>query len=361
MITKRFIARSVFLVLALVSIDSYGQKQSLKQAIKYYDSKNLVQAEKEIDKASKSSFTSNEEVCKTMYYFFVINSEIYNSSQSLIGNEQKIEEMVDAFKLCKKHDAQEEYLPELNEKALAMEGILLEAAKSAYAKADHVNYFSMMDCYTHFKAMLDDDNGAVYLELAKNAKILKLYQRSVVYWYKAIQANHETEYAYGELLSTLYEMEDYSQVDNFLRQAKQDFPNSKAFAQVEIKRFIDKDLNFSALKLTSELIETDPSNVEILYLHGYLNSQLNEHEVALQSFLKAANIDSEHFKTQFELGLHYFKFANKDEGHTEKAKKYLEKAYMLNNRDEMTRSLLHDVYVELGLVQKAIQLLADGN
>lgn len=320
----------------------------------------MLEAEKEIDKASKSSFSSNEEIAEAMYYFFLINADIYNSADALKGNEKKIAEMADAFKQCAKYDREKVYLPILTERALGLENLLLEIANANFKSEDYSHYFKIMDYYILFGEMLDNNIGEVYIELAENAEKLELSQRSIIYWYKTIQSNYQKEEAYKELLHSLYGMKEYSQVDDFLKQAKQDFPNSKAFASVEIKRLIDKDLIFSALKIASEIIEKDSSNVEIIYLHGFLNSELNEHELALNSFLKAIDLDPEHFKSQFQIGLHYFKFANK-EGHLNLAKSHLEKAYILNSADDMTRSLLHDVYVELGFVQEAIQLSAEGN
>lgn len=349
--------KKLTLTLAIITcaIGIDAQSTDLKQAIKHYNSKNYGLAEKEIDRAIKSSFSSTHEISTAMNYYFLIHTDIYSSKEALPNNLERLGKISDAYRICKKNDSEGLYMEALTQRINEIGAMLLQIADSHYREGRNTEYFFAMDYFTHFMEMIDVECGQHYVELSTTATALGFEQLAVKYWYKMIEAKYNTEYAYKELISMLYNLGKYDRVDGLLIKAKADFPESTSFSEVEILRFMDKDMKFSALQLAKKTVEKDPNNSDVTFLLGLLNTQHNEHDDALDSFLKVAHMKTDHFETHFELGKYFYRFSNK-EGHLDLAKQYLEKAYSLKPQDSLTRTLLHDVYLESGDVQSAVSL-----
>lgn len=341
--------------LIYLSFSAYSQGSDLKQAIKHYTAKNLGIAEKEIEQAIQTSFSSQEELAEAMYYYFVIKADLYCTKENLPNNVDRLGKIGDAYATCSKNDTEKRFIPLLNERVEQISTLLEDQATNAYASKNYLEYFHVLDYRLAFLEMIDRENGKEYQELAEHASMLGLNPLKIKYLKKMIKSSFNEKYAFKELLASLYEIEKYEDVDNLLKTAKQQFPQTDEFAAVEIKRLNDKKLKFSALQLAKEVIGRDPKNTEVVFLFGILNSSLNEHEEALSSFQRVAQLDPSHFETQLELGKYFYKFSSQT-GHLDSAKVHLEKAYTLNQNEEITKELLHDVYMKLGLVQEAVTL-----
>lgn len=336
----------------------YSQKISLKQAIKQYDSKNLSLAKKEIDRAIKTPFSSEEEISETMYYYFMINSDLYCSVESLANNLDMLPKITDAYEICKKHDRNGNYTLEMTQKVQEISSLLIKLADSKQNSGLFNDYFNTMDHFAILMKMIDVNCGPHYSQLAQTATNLGLDALSTKYWQKMIEENYNKKYAYRELIAMLYNLKQFEKVDQLLAEAKEIFPESTSFAEVEILRYVDKGMKFSALQLAKKVAELEPENADIIFLFGMLNTHHNEHEIALNSFLKVAHMQTDHFETHFELGKYYYKFYLMP-GHLELAKEYLEKAYSLKPEDSNTLSMLQEVYIKLGDVKSASSLASN--
>ena len=344
---------SLISAIIICVINVQAQRTDLRQAIKHYNSKNYGLAEKEIDRAIKASFSSTQEISTAMNYYFLIYADVYCSKEALPNNLERLGKIADAYRICKKNDTEGLYLEVLTQRVNEIGAMLLQIADTYYKKNNYTDYFFAMDYFSHFMELIDVQCGQHYAKLSKTATALGFEQLAVKYWYKMIDASYNKEYAYKELLSMLYNLKKYDRVDGLLSRAKVDFPASTSFTEVEVLRFMDKGMKFSALQVAKRTVEKDPNNSDVIFLLGLLNTQHNEHEEALDSFLKVAHMKTDHFETHFELGKYFYRFSNK-EGHLDLAKKYLEKAYSLKPHDSLTRTYLHDVYIQSGDVQSAV-------
>ena len=347
-------------VLAILVIVNAGflcsaQKTDLKQATKHYHAKNLGLAEKEIERAIATPFSSEEQLGEAMYYYFVIKADLYATKDNLAQNVDRLGKLGDAYRTCIKNDKEERFIHRLNERVEEISVLLEDLATTSYASSNYLEYFHVLDYRLAFLEMIDKENGREYQELATHAGMLGFNPLKVKYLKKMIQSSFNEKYAFKELLACLYDLEKYDEVDDLLEEAKEQFPNTDEFAAYEIKRLNDRNLRFSAIRLANEVLKRDPNNVEVNFLQGVLNSDQNVHEKALSSFQKVAKLDPSHYENQLELGKYFYKFSSQ-KGNLDSAKVHLEKAYTLNKDEEITKELLRDVYMKLGLVQEAVTL-----
>lgn len=349
---KRFY--TILILLSSITF-SEAKQNDLKQAIKHYNAKNLGLAEKEIEDAIQTSFSSQAELGEAMFYYFSIKADLYCTKENLADNVDRLGKMGDAYVTCSKNDPENKFIPLLNTQVEAISVLLSDRATTSYASRNYLEYFHVLDYRLSFLEMIDRENGKEYQELAKHADMLGLTPLKIKYLKKMIKSDYHERYAYRELLASLYEIEKYSEVDVLLKEAKQAFPGVSDFAESEIKRLSDRELKFSALQLAKSTVESDPSNAPVTYLLGVLHASLNEHEEALSNFQKASKLDPTHFATQLELGKHFYKFGSQS-GYLDSARIHLEKAHVLNQDAEIAKELLNDIYTELGLIQEKINL-----
>ncbi len=330
-----------------------AQSSYLKRAIKHYHSHNFGLAQKEINEALKQPLNSDEDIAKTMYYYFQINTVVYKDANVLREHIDMSEKIAESYTIYIEKDEEKIHEREMKEGLLKLSGTMVGIAEEQFSNRQFNAYFYTMDHINHILETIGEPTGEFIEVLAENATRIGDQLRSVSYWHKMIQKNYKKEFAYKELLSMLYNLKKYDQVDHLLKEAKSEFPNSLSFAEVEILRHMDNGMKYSALMLAKKVIEQEPHNPDILFLYGQLNSQHNDHEKALESFIKVAHMRTDHFETNFELGKYYYRF-NNVEGHLDLAIKYLEKAYSLKPENQETKNLLHAVYLETGNSEKAM-------
>ncbi len=345
----------LFAYAIVFSFTLLSQNSDLKKAIKHYESHNYGLAQKEIGEALKQEFTSDEEIAKAMYYYFHINTKVYHSPEVLRDHIDMSEKIAESYTVYAEKSTQANSLEEMRKGLVNLSNIMVSIAEEHHKNKHYNAYFYTMDHINHVFETIGEPTGEFIEVLAENATRLGDQLRSVSYWHKLIEKGYKKEFAYKELLSMLYNLKKYEQVDALLLKAKEDFPKSLKFAEVEILRHMDNKMKYSALMLAKKVIETEPHNTDILFLHGLLSSQHNDHDEALQSFIKVAHMKTDHFETNFELGKYYYRFNNK-EGHLDLALIYLEKAYLLRPDNQETKELLYAVYIETGDEEKAMKI-----
>lgn len=343
------------LIVWLVLIPSIlsAQNADLKKAIKHYQSNSFKSAEKAIDKAFEKPFISDEEEIEARYYHFLILSKVYGTEKKLKGNVAITQNLSDSYKVYLEKDDQKKYLKEIENGLFHLSNLLVEIAHDQYQEKQYDDYFFSMDHIGIILEAIGEPTGEYMEIMAENATKIGDRQRAITYWHKMIDRDFRSEFAYKELLSMLYNLKEYNEVDELLSKAKTDFPSSTRFAEVEILRYMDKGMKHSAFQLAKKVSIADPENVDVVFLYGLLSTEHNEHDEALASFIKVAHMQTDHFETNRELGRYYYRF-NNQEGHMELALKYLEKAHSLNPDDKVTKELLYTVYLETGNDDKAL-------
>ncbi len=352
-INRRIMKTLTTALLLTLTLHVFAQNGDLKRAIKHYHSQNFGLAEKEINQALNEPFSSDDEIAEAMYYFHLIHMKTYGSVDALRGHVHVTEKIAEAYSIyTSKAKAK---VSEMEEGLIKLTHLLVEIADDQYKAKNYLEYFYTMD---HIGLLLEtsgEPTGDYIEKLAEDATRLGHQMRAIRYWYQMIAKDYKKEYAYKELLSMLYNLKKFDQVDDLLKKAKKDFPETYSFAEVEILRYVDKEMKFTALQLAKKVVAKDPNNLDVMYLYGLLNSHHNEHDEAFSSFIKVAHMKTDHFETNRELGKYYYRFSN-EEGHLDLAMKYLEKAYSLQPEDSITRNLLHHVYLENGHEDKALSM-----
>ena len=345
----------LFACAVVFSFTLLSQNSDLKRAIKHFHSHNYGLAQKEINEALKQNFTSDEEIAKAMYYYFQINTKVYHSADLLRDHIDMSEKIAESYTVYLEKSSEATGKEEMRKGLINLSNLMVTIAEEHHTKKNYNAYFYTMDHINNVFETIGEPTGEFIEVLAENATRLGDQLRSVSYWHKMIEKGYKKEFAYKELLSMLYNLKKHDQVDALLKKAKTDFPQSLRFAEVEILRHMDNNMKYSALMLAKKVIEVEPQNADILFLHGLLSSQHNDHDEALESFIKVAHMKTDHFETNFELGKYYYRF-NSKEGHLDLALKYLEKAYLLRPENQEAKALLYAVYIENGDEEKAMKM-----
>lgn len=330
----------------LVSISLNAQKMSLQRAEKFYKSNDLIRAEKEMLRAVQPPFSSVEEWSRILNYDFLIKADLYFTNESLTSNLHKLTSLVTTYSNCEKVDTIGLYLPKMKNRLISISQVLLDISESAYKKGKYTEYLTLMDYYMIFSEKLSDDTALNYAHIAQANDRANHKRRALFYWRKMIDADHNVQHGYNEMLSILHGMGEYDEVDELLNEVKEVFPGNFSFAKFEIMNLMAKDLTFSAKKLAEQTVKEDSDNIDVVFLLGMLNSKLKNHDEALDSFLDVAHADSAHFETHMELGKHFW-ITKYEDGNLVLAKHYLEKAEALNPDNAELLELLKNTYLEL--------------
>lgn len=344
---------ALLLTILSLSAPAFAQNSDLKRAIKHYQSQNFGLAEKEINEALNESFESDQEVAEAMYYYYLIHMKIYGSASVLKENVHITEKIAESYTIYTSKDSL--HTAEMEDGLIQLSHELVTVAEKQYVSKDYSGYFYTMDHIGLILETIGESTGDYIEKLAEDATRLGMQKRANSYWHQMIEKNYKSEFAYKELLSMLYNLKKYDQVDELLKQAKADFPSSLSFSEVEILRYVDRNMKYTALNLAKKVVASEPNNLDVMYLYGLLSAQHNEHDEALSSFIHVAHMKTDHFETNRELGKYYYRFSQ-EEGHMDLAMKYLEKAHSLQPEDSVTKDLLHHVYLESGFEGKAMSL-----
>ena len=345
----------ILLSTILSGLSVNAQSADVKKAIKHFELRNLSLAEKEIEQALTYAFEDSQEYSEALYFYFLIKSELRFDESSIEDNLEALPKLADAYIQCFENDKQSIYREELKMRMQQVDSHLETLSNQAFEQRAYLKYFYAKDHQLKLRETIGKRVGEDYESLASQAETLGFGSLGIKYWKHLIKVGYNDEHAYKKLISSFHKIKKYEQVDKLLAEAKAKYPYSNQFAATEMLRLLEKDMTFSALQLGKRSIQNDPQNIEVRFLLGLVHSKLNEHRPALEHFLKVHEENADHPYVNLELGKHFYKFSNQY-GHLEKARGFLEKAYMLNPRDTTAKMLLHDVYVELGQNSQAMLL-----
>ena len=182
---------------------------------------------------------------------------------------------------------------------------------------------------------------------------------------------------YKSLLQCLQLTENDEEFNKFLQMARNEFPGDKAFIDIELQKYLDKEDYDSALGILATAIEKNPDNALYYYIQGFIyQTNVMDGDKALESYAKAVEIDDQNFDSWFmsgvvwydrgkatidqmnELGLSkadqkkYDQLKVVKEGYFKKSLPFFEKAYEINDSDPETIKALWEVYRQTGDYEK---------
>ena len=335
------------IVLPIIFIAIYtctpAQNADLKQAIKHYESKNLGLAEKEIEQAAQASITSEDELSKVMNYYFLIKADLYCVNKDILEENISImNSLAKAYGTCIENDKRDKYSMNLKSRVRKIIPMIEEIGEKQYANAQYFQYFYTMSQFINFHELVGNEVGPSYQQLANQAYETDNDLLGIKFNFKMIEIEYDKKSAYTQALMALHRIKKYDKVDQLLKEAKDDFPDSYSFASIEILRMLDKDMKFTAVEYSEKALKSDPNNVEALYMHGKVNDLLNEHERALVYYERALQINPIHLQSNLAMAIYYYKFSNRA-GHLALAKTYLEKVLEINPKNKVAVNYLEEI------------------
>lgn len=319
--------------IVVLSNTCFSQSIALNRAIKFYETNNIGFAEKEILKAVKSPVSSEEELAKTMNYFFLIMKKVYGSEDILIDNLSKVSNMAKAYVKCKENDKSNTYVSNLKVEMKLLGETLLVLSEKEFDHKEYFKYLLIMDYYVMLMDHIGVNSGLQYAKMAEACLEVNQYNRASSYWTKMIDSGYKIENAYEMLIPFFYARNEHNIVDSLITKSNLELKGSNlVIGTIEIKRLIEKDLLFKASKKAEALLQSSPKNIDILYLFGSTKLKLRYDDEGLNALLEVAYLDENHFDSRLELAKYYLE-AEDEKVNLVLAKNYIEQSKKLKPLD----------------------------
>lgn len=189
---------------------------------------------------------------------------------------------------------------------------------------------------------------------------------------------------YKTLLSAYIQLGNTDAFNEYLMKARVEFPNDVSLINLELQGYIDAKDYEKALNILDLAIEKDPTNAIYFYVKGFIyQTNMKDNDKALTAYNKAVELDPKNFDSWFMSGVVWYDqgkeiidqmnklstskadqkkyedltVVKKDK--FEKSLPYFEKAHELNETDAETIKALWEVYRQLRMNEKALEMKKD--
>lgn len=335
--------KNLILFLAFIlflSNTSFSQSIALNRAVKFYETNNIGFAEKEILKALKSPVSSEEELARTMNFFFLIMKKVYGSEEVLGNNLSKLSDLGKAYSKCKEMDKAQVYTPNLNIEMQSLGNTLLNLSDEEFENEEYFKYLLMMDNYVILMNKINVNSGMQFAKMSEASIETHQHKRAMDYLTKMIDSGYKIEKGYEMLIPFFYAHKENDIVDSLLMVAdKQMETVNPIIGEVEVRRLIEKGLYFKASKRAKELLYTHSSNIEILYLFGKAKMKMKYYDEGLNALVEVAYLDENHFESRLDLGRYYLQNED-DKINMVLAKNYIDQSSRLKSEDKELHELI---------------------
>ncbi len=246
-----------------------------------------------------------------------------------------------------------------NEKAVNMMTQYLNLANSDVLKSENLQANSMY-------------NDVKFLVVNLSASLPEKRQSMIQYMNELKAAGYKEETMY-EWLSDAYAADkETDKMINILNEGIKKYPGNKYLIGNLINYYLENNKEQEAILYLDAAIQKDPNNAQYYMIKGEMSIKKSKFDDAITNLKKACELDPENFNAQYECGLAYEKKGeeifdaaknikdvkkynvekNKANEEYKKSLPYFEKAFKINNNDEMNLRFLRSVYYKLSMNDK---------
>ncbi len=186
---------------------------------------------------------------------------------------------------------------------------------------------------------------------------------------------------YKTLLAAYMQTKNTEDFDAYLAQARAEFPNDVSLINLELQGYIDAKEYAKALEILDLAIAKNPENDIYYYVKGFIyQTNMKDNEAALAAYEKAINANDSAFDAWFMSGVVWYDQGKEiieqmnvlttskadqkkyddltivKKGKFEKSMPFFEKAHGLNPTDSETIKALWEVYRQLRMNEKAMEM-----
>jgi tetratricopeptide (TPR) repeat protein len=363
---------TLFFALLLTAGFLYAQNSNVRKAENALEDGDLQEAKELIDAAAKHEKTFDDG--KTWYVRGTVYQAIVNENYS----KEALQEAVKSFeKVMELEKEGSNYYTLTDLKIQEIWGNYINKGSEAYGAA---NYEEAVDAFAKALMVLPEDTTAtLYAGIASQQA--QDNESALKYYYRLIDLDYQAEDIYGSIISIeRYQNEDLDKAIEVTRMAKEQFPESDAFAKQEINLLIAAERTDEAKDKLNEAIEKEPDNANLYFNLGYLYEELEQPEKAEEAYTKAVEIDPDYLDANYNLAVFYYniaadmftKAANMDlktyqkegkklekeaEVYLKKALPYFEKARSIAPEELAILETLEVIYSRMKMNDKAMDVM----
>jgi tetratricopeptide (TPR) repeat protein len=313
------------LILILMMFSAFtlsAQKQAkpnISKALKALQDGKLDEAKSIIDAATTYEKTMNDG--KTWYYRALIYASLDTTS-----NQQYKALDPDPFKVALESFAKADELAKnkKEEYFVTEPGGVLPITKSQQI-GNLANYYlnkgasfyqedKLEEALSYFEKtqIIYPNDTTAYFYGGYVANSLENYDKAISQFQTYIDKGGKSTDAYS-IIYNIYQgpKEDKQKALEFIRVAKEKFPNNTEFPKYEIGLLIDMNQIDQAKVSLEKAVQSEPNNKIVHFYLGYVNSKQENWEAAKKNFENALKIDPNYFDAQYYLAQIYLIDANK--------------------------------------------------
>lgn len=312
--------RITLLMLMLAGFALHAQKQAkpnLNKALNFYRDGKLAEAKEIVDAATTYEKTMNDG--KTYYYRGLVYAALDTTS-----NQQLKSLDADPFKVALESFAKADQLAGKNEYFIPGPDGVLPLTKTVQIQ-NLANFYlnrgatlyqedNLEEALVNFEktqAVYPKDTTA-YFYGGFVANSLEQYDKAITNFEKYLELGGKSPDAHS-LLINIHSgpKEDKEKALEYVRKAKQAFPNNADFPKVEIGLLIDLNKVEEAKTGLENAVKSEPNNKIYHFYLGYVNSKLEKWDDAKKNFEAALKVDPSYFDAQYYLAQIYLIEADK--------------------------------------------------
>jgi tetratricopeptide (TPR) repeat protein len=365
---KLFIAA---LCIAL-SVPAFSQKAQVQTAYNYLKYDQLDKAMDAIELAAAHEQSMNME--KTWYYRGQIYQQMYKHEKYSTLVPSPLEEALKSYDRVFSINPKSEYAEDINARKNVIANSLYQSGADKYGAKDFAGALKNFELAS---AINKSDTTLIY-NCAISADKAKMTDKSLEYYNRLRTLNYKDPRVYSSLANIYKSQKDTSNALTVIKDGRTLFPNDVYLIIEELNIYLYSGKNKEAMDALAIAIEKDPQNVNLYFAQGSVYEKLNMPDKSIESYKKAISLKPDFFDANYNLGAIYFnqaaEMANKandippkemtrymqaEKEFKEKfrqAQPYLEKAHELNPNDRSTMSSLKQLYVRIGMNDKASEM-----
>ncbi|MEQ8581361.1 MAG: tetratricopeptide repeat protein [Marinoscillum sp.] len=310
--------RTYIIMMALVlSLAGYAQKKpKITKANQARENGDLAEAKAIIDAAIEYEKVKDDG--KTWYYRGLIYATIDTTSNEQYANlsDNALEEAVAAFNKADEIDPEgKNYyitgmmgIPELkNQQISNYYSYYYNMAVMAFQDSE---YEKAVDAFEKSYYIVPDDTNA-YINAAYAAHNGQLYDAATKNYRLAIDngaTSKDLYYNYVSILTTA--LDDKEGALAVVDEALEKYPSDGTLQKNRINLLINMGKIEEARSNLEEAIESEPDNANLYFTLAVINDEMKDQERAIKAYLKAIEIDPNHFEANFNYGVILINQAN---------------------------------------------------
>jgi tetratricopeptide (TPR) repeat protein len=313
-LTFKIIIMKKYLLLLFVfciSIGALAQKGKVTIALNFLDQNALDKAKEALEPALTNE--KSKDWAKTFYAKGRICQASYQSDnpkfKTLYTNplEQAYEAYEKAMALDPKGGTKK--LLSLNSTYLALANDFINQGIQKYEVKDYEGALKSFDLNIKIATSdiyLGAIDTAVYFNAALAALNGKMYDKSIPYFQKCIDMKYKGVLPYLLMHQAYIAMKDMANAEGILKKVFEIYPDNQEVLLQLVDFYLRNDKMQEAFSYINLAKSKDPNNFSLYWAEGVLFMRQEKYDDAIADMLKSIELKSDHYDTQFNLGVCYY-------------------------------------------------------